>query len=132
MAKKVLIIEDQPQLRSMIVLILRHMRYQPLEAKNGYEGIQITLAEHPALILLDLGLPDMSGIDTAKKIKENPQTRQIPIVALTGSEPRQFEARARQAGMAAYLQKPVSLAMIVKQIETFTRPNAPQLSENHC
>ncbi len=113
----------------MIVLILRHMSYQPLEAEDGYEGIQISLAEHPALILLDLGLPGMSGIDTAKKIKENPQTRQIPIVALTGSEPRQFEARARQAGMAAYLQKPVSLAMIVKQIETFTRPNASQLSE---
>ncbi len=125
MAKKILIIEDQAQLRYMIALTLRYMNYEPLEAEDGYAGIQTSLAQHPDLILLDLGLPDMSGIDTAKKIKENPQTGQIPIVALTGWEPSQFEAKARQAGMVAYLQKPVSLATIVERIERLTRPVAP-------
>jgi len=125
MAKKILIIEDHAQLRYMIALTLRYMNYEPLEAEDGYAGIQTSLAQHPDLILLDLGLPDMSGIDTAKKIKENPQTGQIPIVALTGWEPSQFEAKARQAGMVAYLQKPVSLATIVERIERLTRPVAP-------
>jgi DNA-binding response OmpR family regulator len=128
MTKKILIIEDQEQLRSMIVLTLRYMDYEPLEAEDGYAGIQTSLAEHPDLVLLDLGLPGLSGIDTAKKIKGNPQTRQIPIVALTGWEPRRFEAKARQAGMAAYLQKPVSLATIIERIESLTRPNTLQLS----
>ncbi len=130
MAKKILIIEDQAQLRSMIALILRYMSYEPLEAKDGYAGIQTSVAEHPDLVLLDLGLPGISGMDTAKKIKENPQTRQIPIIALTGWDPKQFEARARQVGMAAYLQKPVSLASIIEQIETFTRPNPSRLSKS--
>ncbi len=128
MAKKILIIEDESQLRSMIALILRYMSYEPLEAEGGCEGIRKSLTDHPDLVLLDLGLPDMSGVDTAKKIKENPQTRHIPIIALTAREPRDFEAKTRQAGMAAYLQKPISLATIVEQIETFTRPNAPQAS----
>lgn len=130
MAKKILIIEDQAQLRYLIALMLRYMNYEPLEAEDGYAGIQTSLDEHPDLVLLDLGLPGMSGIDTAKKIKENPQTGEIPIVALTGWEPRQFEAQARQVGMAAYLQKPVSLATIIERIESLTRPNTLQLSQS--
>jgi CheY-like chemotaxis protein len=130
MAKKILIVEDEAQLRYIIALTLRYMNYEPVEAKDGYAGVQASLAEHPDLVLLDLGLPGMSGFDTAKKIKENPQTGQIPIVALTGWEPRQFEAKARQVGMAAYLQKPVSLATIVKQIESLTAPDTSQLSKS--
>jgi len=103
--------------------------YESLEAKDGYSGIQISLAEHPDLIRLDLGLPGMSGMDTAKKIKENPQTNHIPIIALSAYEPRQFEAKARQVGIAAYLQKPVSIANIVAKIETFIRPNASHLCQ---
>jgi CheY-like chemotaxis protein len=130
MAKKILIIEDQAQLRYLMALTLRYMNYEPLEAEDGYAGIQTSLAEHPDLVLLDLSLPGMSGIDTAKKLKENPQTRQIPIVALTGWEPKQFEVKARQVGMVAYLQKPVSLATIVEQIESLTRPTPSQLSKS--
>jgi CheY-like chemotaxis protein len=126
--KKILIVEDEAQLRSMIALILRYMSYRSLEAQDGYAAIQISLAEHPDLVLLDLGLPGMSGMDTAKKIKGNPQTRHIPIIALTGWEPRHFGAKARQAGVVAYLQKPVSLATIVEQIEIFTPRNIAQVS----
>ena len=130
MAKKILIIEDQAQLRYLIALTLRYMNYEPLEAEDGYAGIQTSLAEHPDLVLLDLGLPGLSGIDTAKKLKENPQTVQIPIVALTGWEPRLFEAKARQVGMADYLQKPVSLATIIERIESLTRPNTSHFSKS--
>ena len=130
MAKKILIIEDEAQLRFIIALTLRYMNYEPLEAEDGYAGVQTSLSEHPDLVLVDLGLPGMSGFDTAKKIKENPQTGQIPIVALTGWEPRQFEAKARQVGMAAYLQKPVTLANIIKQIESLTASDKSQLSKS--
>jgi two-component system phosphate regulon response regulator PhoB len=130
MAKKILIIEDQAQLRYLIAFALRYMNYEPLEAEDGYAGIQTSLAEHPDLVLLDLSLPGMSGIDTAKKLKENPRTGQIPIIALTGWEPRQFEAKARQVGMAAYLQKPVSLATIIERIESLTSPDTSQLSKS--
>ncbi len=127
MAKKILIIEDQAQLRFMIALTLRYRNYEPLEAEDGYAGIKTSLVEQPDLILLDLGLPGMGGIDTAKKIKENPHTRHIPIIALTGWEPSRFEAKAQQAGIAAYLQKPVALTTITEQIESLIRSKSPQL-----
>ena len=121
MSKKILIIEDHLQMRAMLVLTLRYMDYEPLEAEDGYTGIEKSVAEHPDLVLLDLGLPGISGLDTAKRIKANPQTGNIPIVAFTGWDPKEFEAKAREVGMAGYLQKPVSLSEIVKRIETLTR-----------
>ena len=121
MNKKVLIIEDHLDMRTMLALTLRYMDYEPLEAADGYAGIEKTVAEHPDLVLLDLGLPGISGLDTAKRIKANPRTGDIPIIAFTGWDPREFEAKAREAGMAAYLQKPVSLSEIVRRIEMLTR-----------
>ncbi|MGE5302411.1 MAG: response regulator [Alphaproteobacteria bacterium] len=125
MSKKVLIIEDHIQMRAMLALSLRYMDYEPLEAGDGYAGIEKTVADHPDLVLLDLGLPGISGLDTAKRIKENPQTGNIPIIAFSGWDPREFEAKAREAGMAAYLQKPVSLREIARRIEMLTQSDIP-------
>jgi CheY-like chemotaxis protein len=122
MGKKILIIEDHAQMRSMLALTLRYMDYEPMEAEDGYAGIEKSAAEHPDLVLLDLGLPGISGFDTAKKIKENPQTGDIPIIAFTAWDQKEFEPKAREAGMAAYLQKPVSLVEIVERIERLTEP----------
>ena len=131
MSKKVLIIEDHLGMRAMLALALRYMNYEPLEAEDGYAGIEKSAAEHPDLVLLDLGLPGISGLDTAKRIKDNPQTGDIPIIAFTGWSTKEFEAKAREAGMVAYLRKPVSLSEIVKKIEMFTRSDtspSPRLS----
>lgn len=127
MSKKILIIDDHLQMRAMLVLTLRYMDYEPLEAEDGYTGIEKSVAEHPDLVLLDLGLPGISGLDTAKKIKENPQTGDIPIIAFTGWDPKEFGAKAREAGMAAYIQKPVSLSEIVERIEKLTQRNVSSL-----
>jgi len=104
----------------MLALTLRCQDYEPLEAEDGHTGIEKSIAEHPDLVLLDLGLPDISGLDTAKKIKDNPQTCDIPIVAFTGWNQKDFESKTREAGMDAYLQKPVSLSAIVQSIEMLT------------
>jgi two-component system KDP operon response regulator KdpE len=120
MSKKILIIEDHLQMRAMLALTLRYMDYEPLEAEDGYAGIEKSVAEHPDVVLLDLGLPGISGLETAKKIKENPETGDIPIIAFTAWDQREFETKAHEAGMAAYLQKPVSLSEIVQRIEMLT------------
>lgn len=127
MSKKVLIIEDHVQMRAMLALTLRYMNYEPLEAGDGYDGIQKSVAEHPDVVLLDLGLPGIGGLDTAKKIKENPETGDIPIIAFTAWDQKEFQARAEEVGMSAYLQKPVSLNEIVKQIEMLTECKASLL-----
>lgn len=137
MAKKILIIEDHIDAREMLALILRHKGYEPLEAMNGNEGLAMTLAHHPDLILMDLGLPGMDGFETARKIKENLQTSQIPIVACSAWGRREMAARARQAGMEEYIVKPVTFVAIVEVIERLTQktratdPNkSPSASES--
>ena len=120
MRKRILIIEDHVDLRAMLAVTLRYQDYEPLEAEDGDTGVEKSIAEHPDLVLLDLGLPGISGLDTAKKIKDNPQTCDIPIIAFTGWNQQDFEKKTREAGMDAYLQKPVSLTKIVQSIELLT------------
>jgi two-component system KDP operon response regulator KdpE len=124
MGKKILIIEDHPDARRILALSLRHLGYEALEAQDGYAGIAMGLAEHPDLILLDLGLPGLTGIDTAKRIKADAETTQIPIVAYTAWHRREMEAKARDAGVVEYLVKPTPVNMIAAVIERLTEKNS--------
>jgi len=78
------------------------------------------LAEQPSLILLDLDLPDISGIETARILKQNPVTTAIPIVACSAMSGSEWRDIALGAGMDDYLQKPISLAIIKAKIEQYT------------
>jgi CheY-like chemotaxis protein len=81
--KTILIIEDEKSLRGAIVDILRLKNFLPLEAKNGREGVKLALSKHPALILLDIIMPEMDGITALKKIREDAWGGKIPIIILT-------------------------------------------------
>jgi CheY-like chemotaxis protein len=120
MRKKILIIEGHPDTRELLALTLRDRGYEPLEAKDSDEGIAMALAEHPDLVLMDIILPGLNGLDTARRIKANPETAQIPIVAYTGWYGRDMKAKALEAGMTEYLLKPVSMEVLVEVIERLT------------
>ena len=120
MPKKLLIIEDNRHLREILASILHSSGYVILEAATGLRGIETALAEQPALILLDLDLPDITGIETARVLKENPLTADIPIVACSAMSGSEWRDIALRAGMADYLQKPISLAIIKAKIEKYT------------
>ena len=120
MRKKILIVEDHRDTLELLAHILRYRGYEPLEANGGHEGIAKSLAEHPDLILMDLILPDLHGLDAAKQIKANPETAHIPIVAYTAWYQRDMEAKALEAGITDYLLKPVSMDVLVKVIERLT------------
>lgn len=83
MSKKILIIEDERSLREALIDILQLRKFQPLSAKNGKEGVIVALKEHPSLILLDLIMPEMDGMATFKKIREDSWGRNVPIIILT-------------------------------------------------
>jgi CheY-like chemotaxis protein len=76
-------------------------------------------------VLVDLSLPDVSGLEIAKAIKENPRTAEIPLVALSGHTEREMAAKALQAGMAAYLVKPIHTQELIKVIEKLTPRSLP-------
>lgn len=118
--KKILIIDDQSDVRRVLTLTLRHLNYETCEAADGSAGIRMSLAEGPDLILMDLWLPDSSGLETARRIKENPKTSHIPIVGCSGWKNDETLAEAAKAGMVGFLAKPISPEQLVELIEKLT------------
>lgn len=120
MAKRILIVEDVEDSRAILVLILqRYCGYQTIEAATGTEAIQKALSEKPDLIVMDLGLPDLDGVDAAKALKANPSTAHMPIIAHTAWSPSEWREAALSAGMVEYLEKPVPKELMKKTIEWY-------------
>jgi CheY-like chemotaxis protein len=122
MTKKILVVEDVQSSRKLMVLVLRSLGYETLEAETGADAIQKAFFESPNLIMMDLGLADISGIDAARMIKENPSSARIPLIACTGWEKEKWLKRATDVGIAAYLVKPVPADLLKQTIEKFILP----------
>jgi CheY-like chemotaxis protein len=118
--KKILIIDDHPDVRRVLTITLRHLGYVTCEASDASAGIRMSLLENPDLIVMDLSLPDSSGLETAQRIKENPQTSHIPIVACSGWKNDEVLAQAAAAGIVEFLAKPISPELLAAVIEKLT------------
>ena len=118
-AKHVLIVEDNPHLRRILAGALEYHGYTVSEAATGEEAIVMAINETPKLILLDLTLPDMSGTEAARALKQNPQTAHIPIVGCSAHFGSEWRDQALRSGMVGYVQKPVPLQEIEAIIEQF-------------
>ena len=118
--KKILIIDDHADVRRVLTITLRHLGYETCEASDASTGIRMSLMENPDLIVMDVSLPDSSGLETAKRIKENSQTSHIPIVACSGWKNDEILAQAEQAGIVEFLSKPISPELLAAVIEKFT------------
>ncbi len=119
MRKKILVVEDYADSRSMLVYLLDSLGYEVKEAENGTQALEKAVADQPHLIIMDLALPVMTGIDAAKALKENPTTAHIPIVAYSAMTSRHWREKASAAGMVGCLPKPVSLDLIKETIEKY-------------
>jgi CheY-like chemotaxis protein len=96
------------------------MGYEPLEAATAGEGLERAITAQPNLIFMDLAMPNMTGIDIAKILKQNPATAHIPIVAYTAWEHSTWKEPALEAGMVEYLVKPTLPDVLKATIERFT------------
>jgi CheY-like chemotaxis protein len=114
MSKRVLCVEDNPQNMRLIRKLLTHEGYDVLEAENGLNGVQIALEAHPDLVLMDLNLPDIDGLEATQRIKS--VAKEIPIVALTANAMFGDEERCLAAGCDGYISKPVSRALLVEKL----------------
>jgi two-component system cell cycle response regulator DivK len=120
MAKRILVVEDGHDMRAIVVAVLTLVGgYETIEAANGREAVDKAIAEKPDLILMDVDLPDISGIEAARAVKSNPITAHIPIIAQTGWNSHRWRAAALAAGIVAYLQKPISIELIISTVEKF-------------
>jgi CheY-like chemotaxis protein len=114
---KILLVEDNEMNRDMLLRRLRRKGYEVRSAGDGQEGIAAAQAGAVDLILMDLSLPVLDGWEAARRLKADPATRSIPIIALTAHAMAGDRERALEAGCDDYETKPVDLARLVAKIE---------------
>lgn len=105
---RILYIEDNPQNMRLVRKILVHAGYEMIEAENGLNGLHVASNERPDLILLDVNLPDIDGLEVAGRLKSTPELASIPVIAVTANAMVGDRERTIDAGCDGYLPKPVS------------------------
>lgn len=108
MPTTILIVEDHIDSLEVLTIQLKAMGYEVIEATTGEEGIEKAQALHPQIILMDLGLPGINGIEAAHRLKKNPETANIPVIAHTAWPEEAFRSEGEKAGISDFLTKPTS------------------------
>jgi CheY-like chemotaxis protein len=108
MAYKVLLVEDNPRFRAIMSSVLRRKRHEIVAAEDGATALRKATSERPDIIFLDLGLPDMNGVEVISLLKKNPVTEQIPVIICTAYVNETEKSRIFQYGGAEILTKPVT------------------------
>ncbi len=114
---RILYVEDNYQNKRLVKKILTAKGYEVLEADDGEQGVEMATHEHPDLILMDISIPGIDGIEATRLIKENPDTTHIPIVALTANAMRGDRERFLAAGCDDYLPKPISTPDLLRVLK---------------
>ncbi len=118
-AKTVLIVEDNELNMKLFHDLLESYGYDTLGTRNGIEALELARTHRPDLILMDIQLPDVSGLEVTKWIKGDPELCRIPVVAVTAFAMNGDEERIRQGGCEAYLSKPISIAKFMETVRSF-------------
>lgn len=119
MAKTVLIVEDNELNMKLFHDLLEAHGYATLQTKDGIEAMKIARQKRPDLILMDIQLPEVSGLEVTKWLKEDPDLRAIPVVAVTAFAMKGDEDKIRQGGCEAYIAKPISVAKFLETVQRF-------------
>jgi len=119
--KRVLIVEDNEDNMYMIKFILENNNLKVLMADKGLLGYEIALSEKPDLILMDIQLPDLNGIEVTKKIRESEIADTIPIIAISSYAMAGDKDKALSAGFTGYIEKPFEPETIMNEIEKYIK-----------
>jgi len=115
----ILIVDDNENNRKLARDVLEFAGFETVEATGGVEAVALTIEHLPALVLMDIRMPDMNGTEALKLLREDSRTAEIPIVALTSSTMRGDEQRFLAEGFDGYLAKPISVREFPDQIATY-------------
>ena len=118
---KILYVEDNFENRLFVRRVLESMGYQFIEAEDGVTGIEMAKSERPDLILMDVGLPGIDGLETTARIKKIPELQNIPIVALTANAMKGDAERCLEAGCDGYLTKPIGVLALREQVQKYVK-----------
>lgn len=116
MDKKILIVDDNQELVRALQLLLKD--YDLILADTGKQAVEIAFTLHPDLILMDILMPEMDGLQATRMIRQNPQTRSIPILAVTASVNLDIEQECSQSGCDDFIAKPFTIEQLASRINT--------------
>ncbi|MCX2723108.1 response regulator [Roseibium salinum] len=119
MAKTVLIVEDNELNMKLFHDLLEAHGYNTLQTRTGIEALQLAREHRPDLILMDIQLPEVSGLEVTKWIKEDEDISSIPVIAVTAFAMKGDEERIRQGGCEAYISKPISVAKFLETVRAY-------------
>ena len=121
----ILIIEDNEKNRKLVRDVLQYKGYKTLEAETGEDGVRLAQESSPALILMDIQLPGMNGIEALGRLRADPKTKKIPVIAVTASAMTHDRAKIMAAGFDGYQSKPINVKEFrVAVREMLDRPRA--------
>ena len=120
MAKqKILIVEDEESLLKLESILLTSKGYDVRGVSNGRETLDAIAEEKPDLVLLDIMLPEIDGFEVCQRIKDDPATKEIPVIMLTAKKSREDMARGEKVGADWYITKPFKSVMVIETIQRF-------------
>lgn len=119
MSKTVMIVEDNELNMKLFNDLLEAKGYRTVQTNNGMAALDLARAEKPDLILMDIQLPEVSGLEVTRWLKDDDQLHSIPVIAVTAFAMKGDEERIRQGGCEAYISKPISVVKFLETIQTY-------------
>jgi len=119
MTKTVLIVEDNKLNMKLFADLLEAHGYHSLQTRDGLKVLDLAREHHPDLILMDIQMPEVSGLEVTKWLKQDAELRAIPVVAVTAFAMKGDEQKIRDGGCEAYISKPISIAGFIETVNRF-------------
>lgn len=117
--ERILVVEDNLMNLKLVRDVLRHAGYEVVEAHTGEEGVELAGTCEPDLVLMDLQLPGIDGLEALRRLRDGPVSANVPVVAVTAFAMKEDRARAAAAGFDGYVEKPISVRALPGQVQTF-------------
>jgi CheY-like chemotaxis protein len=117
--KRILVIEDNETNMYLIDFILRKSEYEVIEARTGEEGVELAIKDKPDLVIMDIQLPGIDGLEATKRIRKTEVDGKIPIIALTSYAMTGDKEKALKAGCTGYIEKPINPDTFIGEIEKY-------------
>lgn len=121
MKGKILVAEDNKENLYLVTFILKKNQYEVIVAKDGIEAVEKAREEKPDQILMDMQLPKMNGYEAAKTIREIPELKNIPIIALTAFAMKGDKEKTLEAGCNGYIEKPINSETFMEEVEKYLK-----------
>jgi two-component system cell cycle response regulator DivK len=117
---RILYVEDNFENKLFVRRVIESMGHEMIEAETGLDSLTLAAEENPDLILMDINIPGMDGLETTMKLKQNSELAHIPVIALTANAMKGDRERCLAAGCDGYMQKPVGVSDLRREIQTYS------------